>query len=1004
MSGVSITNESGAAITGAGGFSHSGVAFTNDGTFSLNPPAVFDLELGLVSMQITFVTAMNASTVTNLANYSLTGSGGTGTFGNSNNINDTSLISGITYNSTTFVATFSLSATLPVDLYQITINGSAVQDTSGHALLTGSQFIIDRAVGLLTPVDTVVLDPGSDSGAPDHPGYTNDTTPTFDVQVNQAGTITMNFNGNTAQNQTLNVLAPGTYQFIAPSLASGTYTATATFNATAGGTSQNTTAYTIDTSNPAVTSMTPAGPIYNSQSLLMITYSELVDLNTFKPAAITLTGPSGIIAVTQPQLVSGSTYSIGFATQTLQGTYTLSIASSVADFAGNPMTQSFNGSFAISLPDLAVTATSSPSSAAEGGGIPVSWTVTNLSSTNPATSTWKDTVYLSPHAVLDSSAIPLLSVTEPTQSPLAADASYTQNESITVPGNLAAGSYYLLFAANSNGGQLVSSTANDLAAEPITLTAPDLQVTSVSEPSNGFNNEEELVSWTDQNTGTAAASGSWVDDVYAATDAQGDHPALLGSFSYTNGLAVGASLQRKEQVSLPATPGTYWLMVTANAAKSISEGTNYSNNTTVSATSTTVVQVPLPDLVVSNITPPANGVISGTAVPISYTITNQGTAPTSVPVWEDWVILSQDPTLAQAYQGQTGNDQVLIEQPVVEGFDNPAFLGVGQSYQQNVNVSLPISAQGTWYVYVVPDGTGSHHSFAMPELSRSDKLAISAGFSVTLSPLPDLSVTSVIAPAEDFSGQPMTLSWTVSNGGTGVTGVNSWSDAVYMSPDSVFNSSATELETFIHQGALSAGSSYTATQSVTLPTGVSGSFYFFVRTDVNGQVYEFDPAGDELGSTLGAEMVNLTPPPDLETSTVTAPGSAEASHTLTFSYMITNAGAGPTPNYTWNDSFYLSPTATYQSATAISLGQVTRVGSLAAGGSYTSTISKTIPNNLNGSYYLLADTDSGNVVYELDKTNNWGGSANPIQIASQSANLVVTSLTRRQIRYPPRQS
>ena len=60
---------------------------------------------------------------------------------------------------------------------------------------------------------------------------------------------------------------------------------------------------------------------------------------------------------------------------------------------------------------------------------------------------------------------------------------------------------------------------------------------------------------------------------------------------------------------------------------------------------------------------------------------------------------------------------------------------------------LPISAQGTWYVYVVPDGTGGNHPFTMPEASRTDKLAISAGFSVTLSPPPDLAVTNVEAPS-----------------------------------------------------------------------------------------------------------------------------------------------------------------------------------------------------------------------------------------------------------------
>src|SRR5262249_24513607 len=142
-------------------------------------------------------------------------------------------------------------------------------------------------------------------------------------------------------------------------------------------------------------------------------------------------------------------------------TYTLTIAASVADIAGNPMNPPFTGSFTIALPDLAVTATTAPSEAVEGSAIPVSWTVTNLSPTNPAISPWTDRVYLSPHATLDNAATQLLSVAAPPQSPLAENGSYTLNGSVTLPGNIATGNYYLLFVANADGGQLESDTGND---------------------------------------------------------------------------------------------------------------------------------------------------------------------------------------------------------------------------------------------------------------------------------------------------------------------------------------------------------------------------------------------------------------------------------------------------------------------------------------------------------------------------------------------------------------
>ncbi len=306
---------------------------------------------------------------------------------------------------------------------------------------------------VVVPAQVAVnLDPGSDSGLPNYPGITNITDPTFDVQVNQAGTIEMDFQGNGTINATLSVPVAGTYQFTSPTLANGTYTATATFESATGGTSTSSTTYTINTLGPYVTTMSPEWHgrhqrVRGSGHLRRAGEPEHVhplgnhaDWPEWRPS------PS-----ISHELVSGSTYDIAFATQTAQGAYTLTIGTSVTDYAGNEMDQdqngingqpddSFTGTFTIGLPDLAVTATQAPSSALLGARIPVSWTVTNLSPTNPAPSTWTDAVYISPDSVLDGSAVPLITVDEPPQSPLAPGASYTSNTSVTIPGNVPIGS------------------------------------------------------------------------------------------------------------------------------------------------------------------------------------------------------------------------------------------------------------------------------------------------------------------------------------------------------------------------------------------------------------------------------------------------------------------------------------------------------------------------------------------------------------------------------------
>ncbi len=874
-------------------------------------------------------------------------------------------------------------------VYNGTNNISGSTDTS-HS------FIVNPAPNATV---SLTLDSNSDSGAPAHPGYTNITAPTFDVQVNQAGVITMDFNGNSSQDQTLTVTAAGTYRFTSPPLVNGSGLATATFNAGNSGSAQSTYDYAIDTGTPQVTSVSPTGIINTSSSQLLVTFSEPIDLNSFSPAAIALTGPNGSIGVNQPQLVSGNTYSVSFPAQTSQGTYSLTIAASVADYAANSMAQSFHSSFAVALPDLAITSTSAPSSAASGTSVPVGWEVANVSSSNPTGSTWNDAVYISTKPTLDGSAIQIVSVASPNSS-LAPGANYSRSQTVTIPGNVTPGNDYILFVANANGGQAESDAANDtndVVADPITITAADLQVIGVSGPASGFTGGTALVSWTDVNNGTATATGPWFDNVYTVSNSKGDNPQLLGSFEFDANLAIGASMQVTQPVTLPQTSGQQWFMVTTNATQRVPEGNNYGNDSTVATSPIQIAPVPLPDLVVSSITPPPNGVLSGASVPLSFVVTNQGQAPTSVPVWQDWVILSQDPNLAATYQGQLnptgpGGDQTLNNQPVILGFNNPSYLTVGSSYQQTVNVPLPISAQGVWYVYVVPDGTGFHHPFSMPEESRTDKLARSAAFNVTLSPPPELIVSNVKAPAQNFSGQPMQVSWTVTNSGTGPTAATAWTDAVYMSTKQTLDSSAVLLGSFSHQGALPVNGSYTKNESVTLPVGVSGQFYFIVKTDLNSQVFQNGQTSGNVASTTVAETVNLTPPPDLEVSAFSLPATVLAGHNFTFSYTVTNGGAGATPNSTWNDALYLSPTANYNPNTAVSLGVQTHQGSLIAGGNYTNTVTMTFPTGMAGSYYLVVDTDCTDVVFELDKTNNLAVSPAAIRSSLSPANLTVTTV------------
>jgi hypothetical protein len=106
----------------------------------------------------------------------------------------------------------------------------------------------------------------------------------------------------------------------------------------------------------------------------------------------------------------------------------------------------------LKAPDLSVTSATAPSTPiVEGGAVNVSWSVQNLSPDTPAQANWYDSVYVSSKPTFDSSAVFISDFSESKHAGLAAGASYSDTESITVP-QFATGTAYLLFVVDDDDG------------------------------------------------------------------------------------------------------------------------------------------------------------------------------------------------------------------------------------------------------------------------------------------------------------------------------------------------------------------------------------------------------------------------------------------------------------------------------------------------------------------------------------------------------------------------
>ena len=191
-------------------------------------------------------------------------------------------------------------------------------------------------------------------------------------------------------------------------------------------------------------------------------------------------------------------------------------------------------------------------------------------------------------------------------------------------------------------------------------------------------------------------------------------------------------------------------------------------------------------------------------------------------------------------------------------------------YSVSFKKSLPLSAQsvaGTYYLVLSADnGNGIVESVENNNFGWAPLV-------VTLPPLPDLAVHSLLAPANAVPGQTLFLSWLTTNRGTLLaTGV--WSETIYLATNAA-GAGAFELGNFVYTNLLPVGGSVARSQSVTVPINSPlGSLWTVVRVDSGGDITE-----ENETNNLGAAQSPTVIPAVLSlqaNATQVAEGAAQA--------------------------------------------------------------------------------------------------------------------------------
>ncbi|MFT5526538.1 MAG: hypothetical protein ACI9HK_004515, partial [Pirellulaceae bacterium] len=478
---------------------------------------------------------------------------------------------------------------------------------------------------------------------------------------------------------------------------------------------------------------------------------------------------------------------------------------------------------------------------------------------------------------------------------------------------------------------------------------PDLVVTNVSVTDQALFSDALEVTWTVRNDGDGATFTN-LTDILMLEPIQGLQAirSQLGSFVAGSRLplAVGESYTRTETVTLPLhsqnPAGGYFVTVETNAGAHQPESNETNNQTSSNLLSLTFP--PLPDLVVTSIETTSES-FSGQDIEVRWTILNQGQGTASGEFSES-VGLDSD--------GILGDDQTL------GSFTFAGEIPAGESVTRVQTISLPPYIDGVKRIAV---GVNTSNTIFEGSQSNNNDLLDDQTLTIEFEPLVNLQVTEIIAPSQVFTEQTTTLDWVVTNTGDRATSAPSWTDQVWLSQDNVVDPVADRfLGSAANLSYLAPGESYRIENfEVFIPHGINGNWYFLVTTDSDQRVREFDAEDDN--NAIQPTLVELTPTPDLQVTSVEAPELRISGESMSISYTVTNRGLGDTLVSRWTDRVFVSTDEVLGAGDSL-LAELPHDDFLLSGESYERQANFVVPVEISGDVFFIVQTDVGNSVIE----------------------------------------
>jgi subtilase family serine protease len=582
-----------------------------------------------------------------------------------------------------------------------------------------------------------------------------------------------------------------------------------------------------------------------------------------------------------------------------------------------------SGAALAAAPDLVVSALSGPSEAEPGDTLGVTETTKNQGDAASGASTTR--ICVARDAALTDQVV----TRSLTHSALAAGASEQKSGPLTVPADIAPGTYYIGAIADVNGQVAESNENNNKKSQAIGIgLKPDLVVSSLGAPSTAMQGANIFVTEETANQGTVA-SGAFATRVCLARDAALTDQVFARDFAHTS-IAAGGSSSKRCPVTVPAdlASGDYYVGAIADVNNQVTESDETNNKR-----SQPIHIGELSDLVVSALSAPAT-VNQGDNLPITETTKNQGAAGSGASSTR--VVLARDATLT---------DQVVYNNL------SHAALAAGASEQKSGSVTVPAALpSGIYYVGAIAD--------VGEAVMESDETNNKRSQQIIVGGMPDLVVSALTAQDFALQGDSIPVTETTKNQGTEAAGAST--TRVCLARNASLTSPV--VSSYLSHTGLAEGASEQKGTSLAVPSDLaSGIYYVGAIADVGAAVVESEETNNKR-----SQQIIVGGAPDLTVSSLSAPGTALQGQSINVTETTANLGTAASGAFATRICLARDAALTDQLASKdLSHTAIEAAGSQELGGSVD------VPPGLDtGTYYIGAIADINGQVAETNENNN----------------------------------